>query len=64
MNRKAKNRCIIFSHKNFASSGMKEREVTDEDAEALRSLFKNMGLAVSLYKDFTSSAIISTFIEC
>ena len=60
MNQNLKGRCIIFNNKVFDSSGLKSRKEGDGDGEALRFLFKDMGLKVKLNNDFTSSGINST----
>ncbi len=54
---KLKGRCLIFNHSEFGSSGMKNRIGTDADAMALKNLFKNVGLTVRQYNNFTSQGI-------
>jgi hypothetical protein len=54
---KLKGRCLIFNHSKFGSSGMKDRIGTDADAMALKNLFKNVGLTVRQYNNFTSQGI-------
>ncbi len=63
MDQKPNGRCIIFNHKVFASAGMRERKGTDEDANALKCLFKNMGLTVRQYNNFTATGINKTLRE-
>jgi hypothetical protein len=54
---KLKGRCLIFNHKEFSSTGMKSRIGTDADVIALKNLFKNVGLTVRQFNDFTSHGI-------
>ncbi len=60
---KLKGRCLIFNHSEFTTSLMKNRIGTDADAKALKDLFKNVGLKVRQYNNFTSQDIDGTLRE-
>jgi hypothetical protein len=56
---KLKGRCLIFNHSEFGTSDMKNRTGTDEDAIALKNLFKNVGLTVRQHDNRLSQEIDS-----
>ncbi|XP_029380439.1 caspase-8 [Echeneis naucrates] len=50
-------RCVIINNEKFDGFGLKNREGTQEDAKALKSVFTRLGFTVMIHNDLTADSI-------